>query len=334
VTTAADGGGGGVDRLLRWYPKSWRDRYGDEFAELLAAERAEQPASWRRTTDVAWNGMVARLKGSGLTSHPLDPADQVRASLASLGWALAAFLALGVAMWSQLTIGWQWARPNSIGTTAAVVIMSGVLLLFVVLAVLAGVPVGATVVGRIARREARGLIRPSLLLLLGAGLLIVGARHFGNGWPGTGGHAWAHQGLVPGGAAAFLWASTLSISSYWAHPATLLGFPAAEVAWMVVSPAAMAGVVAGATKIVRRLDLSPRLLRYERRLATTAAWAMAAYLVGSSCWIVDGGPGPRNLFHAGAIDVAGLVLMTGASLVALRAVHRAQSTGPYNLLAR
>jgi hypothetical protein len=92
--------------------------------------------------------------------------------------------------------------------------------------------------------------------------------------------------------------------------------------------------VAGATTIVRRLDLAPRLLHYERRLATTAAYAMAAYLIGSSCWIVDGGPGPRRLFHAGAIDVAGLVLMTAASLIALRAVQRAHSAGSNSLLAR
>jgi hypothetical protein len=26
-------------RLLRWYPAGWRARYGEEFAELLLAER-------------------------------------------------------------------------------------------------------------------------------------------------------------------------------------------------------------------------------------------------------------------------------------------------------
>jgi hypothetical protein len=170
-------------------------------------------------------------------------------------------------------------------------------------------------------------MRPSLLLLVGAGLLIVGARHFGNGWPGTGGHPWGQQGLVPGGVAAFLWASTLSVSSYWAHPAILATFPGPELAWMVVSPVAMVGTVTGAVKIVRRLDVSSRVLRYERTLATVAIYAMAADLVGSCVWIVDGGPGPRNLFHAGAIDVAGLILMTTVSMIALRAVHRARNAG-------
>jgi hypothetical protein len=32
-------------RLLRWYPRGWRERYGEEFAELLIAELEERPRS-------------------------------------------------------------------------------------------------------------------------------------------------------------------------------------------------------------------------------------------------------------------------------------------------
>jgi hypothetical protein len=49
---------------------------------------------------------------------------------------------------------------------------------------------------------------------------------------------------------------------------------------------------------------------------------MAAFLVGGCCWVVDGGPGPHDLFHAGVIDVTGLVLMTGECLLALRCLGR------------
>ncbi|HXQ60267.1 MAG TPA: hypothetical protein VN799_09205 [Acidimicrobiales bacterium] len=316
-----------AERLMRWYPKTWRARYGDEFSELLTAELSERPRSWRRAADVAWSGVFARLTSAGLTAHSLEPHDQVRAGLATLAGALAVFLVFGTALWSQLTIGWQWAEPNTIGTSAAMVAMSAVLLLFVVLATLALAPLGWSVVRRLGRRHGGGLVRPSLLLGAGLVLLVVGARHFGNGWPGTGGHHWAHQGLVPGGVAAFLWALTLSISSYWAHPGALLSFPPAEVGWMIVSPLAIVCAAVGVTKIVRRLDMSPRLQRYEARLGNAAAAAAAAYLVASSVWIVDGGPGPRNLFHAGAIDTVGLAVMAAAAAVALRTAHRACHAG-------
>ena len=48
-------------RLLRWYPRAWRSRYGEEFAELLVADIEERPRSRSRTADVIRGGLVARL---------------------------------------------------------------------------------------------------------------------------------------------------------------------------------------------------------------------------------------------------------------------------------
>ena len=53
-------------RLVRWYPRAWRARYGEEFTELLIAELAERPRSPSRTADVIRGGLVARLADAGL----------------------------------------------------------------------------------------------------------------------------------------------------------------------------------------------------------------------------------------------------------------------------
>src|SRR5215813_2902792 len=95
-----------VLRLLRWYPPSWRARYGEEFAELLLADIDEQPRSLRRATNVAANGLLARCTSAGLTSHELPPLEQVRCGVATLCCALAAFVTFGVAMLAQLAMGW------------------------------------------------------------------------------------------------------------------------------------------------------------------------------------------------------------------------------------
>jgi len=62
------------------------------------------------------SGVLARLIPTGLTGHAIDPADQVRASLASLGYLLGVFLSLGVALWAQLTVAGSGrsriARPS------------------------------------------------------------------------------------------------------------------------------------------------------------------------------------------------------------------------------
>jgi hypothetical protein len=169
------------------------------------------------------------------------------------------------------------------------------------------------------------VLGPPALFLAGLAVAVVGGRHFGNGWPGTGGHPWANQGLVPGGVAAFSWASTLSVSSFWAHPAALAAFPAAELAWMALSPLAVACVVAGAATTVRRTELSPGVLRFEVRLGIAACVTMAVFLGGCCAWITDRTPGPGNLFHPGAIDVAGAVVMGAALAVAQRAARQARA---------
>src|SRR6202046_500611 len=72
---AIDGDGDGAarraDRLLRWSPRPWRDRYGAEFTELLIADISERPRSPRRSLDVMRGGIRARLADAGLAGFPL-----------------------------------------------------------------------------------------------------------------------------------------------------------------------------------------------------------------------------------------------------------------------
>ena len=324
MTAPPDPGARRAARLLRWYPAGWRARYGEEFTELLLAEFAEQPRSWRRAADVARSGLLARLTGAGLTSHPLEPSRQARAGLATAACSLAAFLAVGVAMWSQLAIGWEWATARAAaGATLALVAMSAAAAFLTALALLAAIPVIWCAGRALNRHKERSVRLPVLLVMAGTSVLVFGSRHFANGWPGTGAHPAAPHGFLPAGVAAFGWAGTLSVSSYWAHPAALAAFPAAEIAWMAASPVALIAAVTGAALLVRRLDLSPRVLRYEAWLASSAAAGMAVFLAGACCWVLAGGSGP-GLFHAGVIDVASLAVMMLALSTAQRATGLAR----------
>lgn len=79
--------------------------------------------------------------------------------------------------------------------------------------------------------------------------------------------------------------------SYWAHPAALAQFPVAALAWMAVSPVAMLGLVTGAVQLVRRVGVSPRILRYEAWVGSAAGVCMAAFLGGALCWVTEGALG-------------------------------------------
>jgi hypothetical protein len=306
-----------AERLLRCYPAGWRERYGDEFTELLIDDICERPRSWMRTADVMRSGALARFTAAGLTGRALAPEEQMRAGLAWLGGALAAFLVMGIALWSQLTIGWQWSAPDAPANRVAMLVMSAAGLGLLVLALVSAIPIAWTlIVGGGEQQRAR----PLALATVGAVVFVLGSIHFGHGWPGTGGHPWADRGLVPGGVARFAWAATLWVTSYWAHPGALSSFPAAEIAWMVVSPTALLAGAVGAAKTLRRTRLSPRVLRYQLWVGSAAAVAMAAFLAGAGSWVVSGGPAPRGLFRVGAIDTGGLGVMTLALVLAFRAV--------------
>jgi hypothetical protein len=311
-----------AERRVRWllfcYPRTWRERYGDEFSELLLADIMERPESWSRTFDVARNGAAARL-GLGGAVHALPARERAGAWLAVCFSFGSAFVLFGTAIWAQLAIGWQWSRPSTPATSAAIVAMGCLLAFFGLLAAVGVVPLLWTILRSLATGRGRVLAAPLAVLIAGAVVTVLGARHFAAGWPGTGGHRWAHQHLLPGHLAAVAWAETLSITSYWAHPAALLGFPTDELLWMAASPVALAAAVAGGAKVIRRLDLSPRVLRFEFMLARLACWAMIVFVAAACCWIAAGGTGPRNLFHVGTIDFAAIAAMVAALLLARRA---------------
>jgi hypothetical protein len=318
-------------RLLRWYPRAWRERYGEEFAELLISDIEERPRATARALDVMRGGIVARLSAAGLCGLPArEPGDiavsrHVTASLVSLGCCLAVALGFGAAMWSQLTIGWQWSAPASTAPVAAFATVATSVAMSALLAivVLAALPVFLTVGRRIARGQAAGLPRPSAVFIAAAAIATFGGRHFENGWPGTGGHG----GFIPGGVAAFDWAMSLSVSSYWAHPGALVAFPVAEVAWMAICPLTQAVAVTSAAIVVQRIRLSPRVLAFETRLAAAACTAMVVLLAGCSCWVATEGQQTAGLpspFHAGLIDVAGIAVLAVALAIAVQAARTAR----------
>ena len=333
-------------RLLLWYPRQWRERYAEEFTELLVSDIAERPGSVGRTLDVAKGGLLARLAGAGLTGagltvQPGDPAAarrrQVAASLGSLGAASAVFLIVGAAQWSQLLIGWVWAARRQQPGAAAPLLTAGrnatfgisaAVIALLAIGVLAALPVLVTVAARlVAPRSAAQRARlavPAVTLIGALTGLVIGGRSMENNWIGTGG---LHS-PVPGGLAAFIWAVTLFVSAYWAHPGVLNTFPGAELAWMELSPLLLAVAVASAVILVRRAGLSPCLARFEARLGLACCVVMTAFLALCAAWLAADGPlaSGTALFHAGWINVASTGVLALTLTVAVAAVRTARRT--------
>jgi hypothetical protein len=312
-----------VARLLRWYPKDWRDRYGDEFGELLAEQIADQPRSLARTLDIALGATMARLAAVGLTGTTVNRSDLPRRSLATLGCALALFLTFATSIWTHLTLASRSADPATTATRTAILIMTVALTICLATAAVSAIPVVWAAAKAAGRPSGTQLRAPTLLLLAGIATLTVGAIAFHAGWAVTRGQPWSQQSIGPSGPASFLWASTLSVSAYWAHPAIVLALPPSEIAWMLISPAALVASIIGGTKILRRLDLSTRLFSFLGRAAQVATAGLGLFVFGTLLWLIDGGGGPAHLFQAGTVDRVGLLVMTATLIVSLRSTQRA-----------
>ncbi|MGH2718437.1 MAG: hypothetical protein ACRDJU_07650 [Actinomycetota bacterium] len=312
-----------AERALRWYPQAWRERYGEEFVELLVSDIEERPRSLRRTLDLTRSGLLARSAQAGLGGMALDPQNAARGALAALGCALAVFLVFGGAMWAQLTTGGRWSRPAGPVLPLATATMSAALVVLAVLGLLAAAPVvwAAFQATGVAKRQGKVTV-PLVLSAMAGAVLIAGSRHFANQWPGTGGHGLPHLGLIPSGVAAFVWAATLSITSYWAHLHSLSSFPGGEVAWMAISPVALVVLAAGVVAVVRRVDLPGSVVRYETALGHAAAAAALAFLLAASGWVAAGDVAAGSALHPGTIDLVGLVIVAAALAVARSAVNR------------
>ncbi|HET7012264.1 MAG TPA: hypothetical protein VFI65_00025 [Streptosporangiaceae bacterium] len=321
-----------VNRLLLWYPRGWRDRYGEEFTELLVAEFAEHPRSFARALDIAATGLRARLAAVGLNGHPHDRAAAARASLGALAFCGAAFLMFAVAMWSQLATGLQWSiqdhsSQDHSGLNIAMALMSAGLLVFGVVAAGALCGLVRATIGAVARGEGRPLTRPALTALTGLIILFVGGRHFANAWPGTGGHLLWPVVHVPAWAAAFGWATTMWITSYVAHPGLLAAFPATQLAWMALSPVALGLVVTGVAGLASRLRHSAFAMRYAKWLFKVAVVGMILFLAGTLRWMASAGAGSPRGYHLGAIDFAGLAVLALALAVASHVIRTTRLTG-------
>jgi len=265
---------------------------------------------------------MARLAALGLSGTTVDPLDQPRRSLVTSGCALAVFLTFAGSIWSQLIIASRWSRPSNTPTGTAIVLMTVAVSICLVAAGGGALAIAWSATVATARRQGPGLLRTAGPCLLGTAVLVAGGLHFHSGWAG-GSHPWAHQSAGPGGAAAFVWASTLAVSAYWAHPAVLLSLPPGEIAWMVISPLALILAVTGAARTIRELELSPGLLRAVRYLAGTVLCGSGLFLFGVITWLVDGDPGTATQFQAGTVDVVGVAVMCTTLVVAGWSAQRA-----------
>jgi hypothetical protein len=247
------------DPRLRWYPRVWRARYGDELSALLDDEYGRSMPAHIRLSLVS-GGLRQRARQSGLSGDAVPAADGVRAGALVVLAAWIAFVVAG-ASFAKFSEHFDEALPHSLGAHhvpdlafsviqvmaawASIVVAGGALL--AVPAFLRFLRSGGWVSMR--GHFLRALVCTTLTITVTVPLL-VWANHLPSHQPNSGLH-WS-------GVLFLVWTALIVITL---------------TSWTVVA------VAAG-----RRIQLSKAMLTTEATLAVAVAVAMVTMVVSTAVW--------------------------------------------------
>jgi hypothetical protein len=114
-------------RLLRWYPRTWRERYGEELLALIQDTLDEGRPTWRLRLSVAWGGLRERV-------HQAVRAGTAAAKRTSTGWLITvvAAMILGSLPWdlkASLPPARAWQKTASFDALVGAFAVTGVVVL-------------------------------------------------------------------------------------------------------------------------------------------------------------------------------------------------------------
>jgi hypothetical protein len=251
-------GGKGLSALLRWYPPTWRERYGDEFVATMEDDlEGRRPTATFRAR-IAWAGLRERGHAAGLVSNSAPADERIRAGSLLVLCAFGSFVVADGAF-SKISEHFGDAVPPQLRA-----LPDGANWSLVLMAVLGGIAVLA----------GAALVIPAFITFVREG-----------GWPTVRRHVLRAAALT-----LLAIAATVGLSA-WAHaltPSARNGGDPAYVAsfmgWGLLIVATLASWTIGAVAIARRLRLSPLVLATESVLAITVASLIVLMTAATALW--------------------------------------------------
>lgn len=307
-------------RLLRWYPPAWRERYGEEFVDHLEQEFADRPTDYRRSANVMFKGLVARIGDLGFSNTAESAKGQTRAALGT-GFALIALMVVVMLdFWSRAMLAWSGRRYHPIpvsATTGVLTVVMGLLLLVLVAIALF---IAACVAREVIRGRARGLVGPSILAMSSGGVLIYVARFFPTmlgqyirGAHGFRGLRLSDPGQIITALAEIAWELTQRWVAAW-NQGVFLGTSTAQTVLNDCVPLLMFAFGVAVALLIRRVELP----RAGARLALPTVEILSAltgvFFVTYLAWSAFGGPASDEYFFP-ETRWLGIVYLTLLALV-------------------
>lgn len=277
-----------AERLLRWYPLAWRERYGSEFVDLMEQEMADAPRSATRTANIIYKGLKARLSDLGVVGDTVSPANQTRAAVATSFVFVAAFLVLALHYWS---IGMNFWDDGGIKESFAVTAWLGAATVFagiLCLSVIAWVFSLLWFAGKdLIRHKTKGVATPLAVIVASIVFLVYMV------YPNIR-NALALQGtdwLQPGQVIKMISLETngvlINVYGVWSHPGLRLNSGSITFA---LTPIVLVTFALCVARLIRRTEFSGKVIRISRRASISLSVTMLLFLVSYLGWVFSGGP--------------------------------------------
>jgi hypothetical protein len=303
-------------RLIRWYPRAWRERYGEEFADHLEQEFAVRRVDLRRSLDVAYKGLVARVDDIGLSTSAVSSGGQTRAALGTSFVLMALMAVLALNFWSWAMLMWSARTYHPIpvdATTGVLTVATGLLLLVLGVMVLI---VLVSAVRQIVRGRGRRIVTPLVFAMGSGAFLSYSVRWLPNmlarySHMFQGGYRWTHPGPAAYGLAFIAHQVTQPWISMW-DPG-ISGEPTSQAVMNDLAPLAVLVFAVAMAFLVRRVEL-PRI---GERLGSVTVVLLSilsgVFLLTLVAWFTAGGPIYATFGETG--NIAGVAYLVFFALV-------------------
>ena len=316
-----------AQRLLRWYPASWRQRFGVEFGALIEDELSEHPHSASRTFDVIRKGLAARGVDLGITGQPIEPARRVSAGLASTSLVSVLFAAVAIHPWAWTVLTWNGWAPRRAGVVQTVTtgVMTVALLALVAVLSIGIIALAVSSLYRIVRRSQWRLALPVAGLSIGMVALGVSSNYLLRYTVARGGIVWGDPGTAMkqlAGAAYFevtkITTTTLAPHVGWSYDL-----------WRVVPVVSTALIGMSTAVLIRRMTIGSRRLRTVRITVVVLTSLMILVMASYLAWFL--GADVRVFGGNDSFEAVAFIAMLIAGSVAIACARSSWRTGRLNV---
>ena len=247
----------GYESYARWYPKGWRERYGDEFVARLEETYAGERVPLRATLSIVRAGTYERACELGVVGNSVDDDRALTGSALAVLMSWTVFVVAGL-VFAKYVEHWQWVTPANEHTLPTVAYDA---------------VATAAIVGAVIALSAALVTLPALIRLV---------RH--QGWRTV---ATPFRRSIVAGLCALVFTTALVVTAHQMRGSRAASFWPDRVVfllWFVVVVVAIFIGGASAAAVTRRVELTTRTTQTLGCLALAMNVVLLAIFAGVLTW--------------------------------------------------